>query len=1305
MATLVLSAAGAVIGGSIGGAVLGVSSAIIGQAIGASIGSAIDQQLMGSGSATVHSGRLDTLRIQGAAEGAPMARVFGHMRIPGHVVWATRFLEQQSQSGGGDKNSGPAIVSYSYSVSLALALCEGEILRIGRVWADGNLISLDGITHRVYRGTEDQVPDSLIEAVEGAGNVPAYRGTAYIVFENLQLGQFGNRIPQFNVEVIRRSDAPEGASAISPYEAINAVAMVPGTGEYALATTPVNYQYGKGVSAYSNVNNTAETADIDLAVSHLFTEIPAVKSVGLVVSWFGDDLRCGNCSIRPMVEQTSFDGVQMPWKVSGQTRANATAVSRIDDRPAFGGTPADAAVIEAIQRIKAENGTVMFYPFILMDVPDGNGLTNPWTLAGDQPTFPWRGRITLDVAPGIAGSPDQTAQAAADVATFFGTAAVADFTITNGEIVYSGPAEWSFRRFILHSAYLCVAAGGVEAFCIGSELRSLTQIRSGPTTFPAVDALVALAADVRAILGPNTKISYAADWSEYFGYHPNDGSGDVFFHLDPLWAAPDIDFIGIDNYMPLSDWRDGSVHADASAGSIYDLDYLRGNLAGGEGFDWYYVSPDDRAAQIRTPIADTAHGEDWVFRYKDIRNWWQSFHYDRPGGVRAATPTAWSPTSKPIWFTELGCAAIDKGTNQPNVFLDVKSSESAMPYFSSGLRDDFIQYRYLQAHFDFWADPANNPASTVYGGAMVDMTHAHVWAWDARPWPDFPERLETWSDGENYDRGHWISGRTGIGALPAIVAEIAGRAGFESYDVSDLHGSVQGYVIQSPETARQSLQPLMLANGFDAIEDAGVVAFRNRSGQASAAITEDDIAATSDGTADINFGRAPSAAGAGRIKVNFYQVENDYQRGAAAANIPDEAAHDVTEIDMPIALTPADGTAIAARWIAETAIGRDSVEFSLAPSSLAISPGDVVAVTHGGRTGKYRVDRIDDAGLRRLTCTRIEDAIYYPGRAHPRFVNRPSFTLPGPVYIEFLDLPLITGAERPHVPHVAAAGNPWTGRVAIYQSATDSGYLLNAEVIEPSIVGTTVTDLPKRCHGIWSHGDALQVEIAAGEVISRTPEDVLGGANIAAIRGDGAADWEIFQFTDANLVAPNIYELRGHLRGQFGTEAVMPESHPAGSDFVLLNGAAVQLDLPDAVRGLERHYRIGPSSRPFDDASYKHFVETYQGVGLRPYRPAHIRTQVLPNGDLYVTWIRQTRIGGDSWLGFDVPLSETAEKYLLRIIDGGIVLREVELAAAAYLYTASEALADGVGATFDISIAQISEQFAAGPFRRITYNG
>ncbi|HAR51615.1 MAG TPA: host specificity protein, partial [Roseovarius nubinhibens] len=244
MATIVLSAAGAAIGGSIGGSVLGLSSAAIGRFAGGLIGRSLDQRLMGQGSDVVETGRVNRLRLTGAGEGDAVAQVFGRMRLAGQVIWATEFRQDVTVSGGGGGGKGrprpaqPTTRSYSYSLSLAIAICEGEITHLGRVWADGDEIAPDSITMRVYRGTRDQLPDPCIEAVEGAGSVPAYRGIAYVVIEDLDLGQFANRVPQFTFEVARPApaEAPGGASA--PAQGLRAVALLPGSGEYALATSP-----------------------------------------------------------------------------------------------------------------------------------------------------------------------------------------------------------------------------------------------------------------------------------------------------------------------------------------------------------------------------------------------------------------------------------------------------------------------------------------------------------------------------------------------------------------------------------------------------------------------------------------------------------------------------------------------------------------------------------------------------------------------------------------------------------------------------------------------------------------------------------------------------------------------------------------------------------------------------------------------------------------------------------------------------------------------------------------------------------
>ncbi|MEO0992029.1 MAG: glycoside hydrolase TIM-barrel-like domain-containing protein, partial [Pseudomonadota bacterium] len=538
--------------------------------------------------------RVERLFLMGASEGTPLGETYGRTRVSGQVIWSTKFLENRNVSttttttsvegGKGTSQSGTqttteTVVSYDYSISLALALGEGEVTRVGRVWADGAEISTKGLNMRVYPGTEDQMPDPKIEAVEGAGQAPAYRGTAYIVFEDLKLEKFGNRVPQFSFEVLRParpagSDAPKDIA-----DMVRAVALVPGTGEYALATQKVNYARGLGKTTSANVNSPAKRPDFRVAAEALREEVPGVTSALVVVSWFGDDLRAGDCTVQPKVEQTANDGIEMKWRVSGTNRSAASVIPAVDGRPVYGGTPADLSVVQAITHLRDRGIGPVFYPFILMDQLDGNALPNPLDGSVGQPGLPWRGRITTSLAAGLAGSPDGTAAAEAEVDAFFGSAHRNDFSWNGKTVSYSGPNEWSYRRFILHYAHLCAAAGGVDAFCIGSEMRGLTRIRGAGNSFPAVQKLRALAADVRAIL-PDAKITYAADWSEYFGYHPQDGSGDVFFHLDPLWADDAIDIVAIDNYVPLSDWRDGVEHLDADWGSIYNLDYLKANILG-----------------------------------------------------------------------------------------------------------------------------------------------------------------------------------------------------------------------------------------------------------------------------------------------------------------------------------------------------------------------------------------------------------------------------------------------------------------------------------------------------------------------------------------------------------------------------------------------------------------------------------------------------------------------------------------------------------------------------------------------------
>ena len=81
----------------------------------------------------------------GSSEGAALARVFGRNRVAGQMIWSSRFLESvHSERVGGKGGSGATVREYSYSVSFAVALCEGEVSRIGRIWADGQPLEQKG---------------------------------------------------------------------------------------------------------------------------------------------------------------------------------------------------------------------------------------------------------------------------------------------------------------------------------------------------------------------------------------------------------------------------------------------------------------------------------------------------------------------------------------------------------------------------------------------------------------------------------------------------------------------------------------------------------------------------------------------------------------------------------------------------------------------------------------------------------------------------------------------------------------------------------------------------------------------------------------------------------------------------------------------------------------------------------------------------------------------------------------------------------------------------------------------------------
>ncbi|MGV1013715.1 MAG: baseplate multidomain protein megatron [Methyloceanibacter sp.] len=1344
MATLVLGVVGSAVGGALlpgGVSVLGatITGAAIGGAVGSVAGAFIDQALFAplassSGQTRIEQGpRLFDLKLGASSEGVSLPRVYGRARLPGQLIWATRFQEDvitttQTTGGGAQTKGGknlfdspsrpPAAsqtaqtvqtVEYRYYANAAYAICEGPITRIGRIWADGQELDHSGFVIRIYRGDEHQTSDGLIAAKEGGADLaPAYRGTAYVVFEHLPLAQFGNRLPQLNFEVFRAVDDFE--------KLVRAVNLIPSAGEFVYENERV-IRIENGRTIAENRHTALGGNDWKVALDQLKDQLPNAGDVSLVVSWFGTDLRIGACQVRPGVEVPAKQTQPYAWSVGGVAREQAHVVSQVGGRPAYGGTPADRAVVSAIKDLKARGLRVTFYPFISMDVPEGNALPDPYTGGSGQPLYPWRGRITCIPAPGEDGTVDKTSTCATQVASFVGECEVSNFAIAGNTVLYSGPAEWSFRRFILHYAHLCKAAGGVDAFIIGSEMRGATSLRSSASDFPFVAALVALAQDVRTVLGSGTKITYAADWTEHRGYQPQDGTGDVYFHLDPLWASSAIDAVGIDVYWPLSDWRDGEAHLDRQAGwrSIYDLDYLRSNIRGGEGFDWYYPSAGltgneaspERIAQTRLPITDGAHGKPWIYKPKAILEWWQNQHFNRPGGVEQGTPTGWVPQSKPIWFTEVGCPAVDKGSNQPNVFIDPKSSESFAPYFSRSVRDDLIQRRYISAIYTYFDPnhedfvPGSNPVSSVYGGRMVDIGRIFVYTWDARPFPAFPYALSVWADGGNWELGHWLTGRVGGGALAAVVRQILEDYGFTRYQVTRLYGFLDGFVIDRIMSAREALQPLSLAYLFDAYESSGLIQFAHRGLIGSLASVEpDDLVETGAEAPLYTLTRGQETELPLAAKLTYIDGSNDYAQAAVEARRLGVQSDRVSAAELPIVLGQGMAQTIAENWLQDSWAARERATFGLPPSGLAFEPGDVITLEAGDRSYPLRIVETRDGYYKEIEARSVEpfsfDALPVPER--PRTFD--VVTVYGPTAAYFLDLPLLRGDEPPQTGYITANANPWPGAVAVFRSPTTSGFELNTVLAARPTLGQTV-------FGFWSgplyrydKSNVLRVKLDFGALASVTEEALLNGANYAAIQNaDG--EWELIQFQIAELVAPATYDLSMLLRGQNGTERAMRDPVSPGARFIVVNSAVTPVSLrPDEV-GLALNYRYGPASESLDEESYGSASHAFRGLGLRPLSPVHLQGKRDPvTSDWTLLWKRRTRVGGDSWEGLEVPLAEERELYRLDILaaPGGAVLRSIEVETPLFHYTEAMQIEDFSEAVWNVPIrvAQISPIYGPG---------
>ncbi len=566
--------------------------------------------------------------------------------------------------------------------------------------------------------------------------------------------------------------------------------------------------------------------DYSYALDQLQAAHPECTTVSLVVAWFFNSENAASCNIYPSTNyllgefERLVGGVWTPshWMVSSLTEADYPGVIplpalRGTTNFVYGGTPSDPSIVRCIQDLKSRGFKVVFYPFLL-----GTGSGFPWR--GRITYSPDISSAATSAVNAFLGSAavGQFTQDAVNLTVAY-SGYLYDWTYRRMILHYANLCcvAGGVNLFVIGSELR-----GLETIRGPAWADAGTTDGSGYAIwdYPFVGGLVQLAADVRTTFNNSgyTKnlstlqnlITYSADWSSWMGYqHP--GANGQWPHLDSLWASSNIDIVCFDNYLPLTDWTTGNGGVDATefwtapaytgawpppsssmsnlglsgVPTIYSSDYLTGNIEGGQYFDWYYndgandgrgfdpngsglqvsLCEGDRLAQARNAYSANQQ----ILANKQLRWWWNNTHqavYIGGGGgwIPQGPQTEWQAQSKSIAMLEYGFAAFDKSTNQPNVFFDAKSTESATAYWSiwdnaGGLgylprRDDTIQSLALQALYTYWVTNGNIPTSGG-GVAMINWNFCCVWNWDARPFPTFPADPSQWGDTGNWQAGDW----------------------------------------------------------------------------------------------------------------------------------------------------------------------------------------------------------------------------------------------------------------------------------------------------------------------------------------------------------------------------------------------------------------------------------------------------------------------------------------------------------------------------------------------------------------------
>ncbi|WP_341814350.1 MULTISPECIES: glycoside hydrolase TIM-barrel-like domain-containing protein [unclassified Wolbachia] len=647
-----------------------------------------------------------------------------------------------------------------------------------------------------------------------------------------------------------------------------------------------------------------------------------------------------------------------------------------------------------------------------------------------------------------------------------------------------------YNKFIEHYASIAKQTK-VEGFIIGSEFVELTKIRDEKGNYPAVAELVKLAKQIKLDLGKEVTVTYAADWSEYHSY-------DGWYNMDELWSSQYIDVVGIDAYFPLTDGPEPPFG--------YSAEDVMGGWSSGVGYDYFYDYSKSEPEKVKY--------NDSRYAWKNIEKWWSETHIN-PGGSK----TKWQPKMKKIWFTEYGFPIMNGCTNEPNVFVDKGSIESKYPRYSNGEVSFLSQKIAIEGTLKKWQS-----------SEMVEKMF--LWAWDARPFPYFPNLCDVWTDCHNWQTGHWIQGKLSQLNISDVLLDLLQKTGLKSnqFDTGGVKGLLSGYVINDQQPVRSIIKMLQSCYFFDVVEQGSKLKFVQK-GRGVTTVMPIGETVFSNNSKLVNISQLDLN---NKVNVVYFNRNFGYPIDVKYAELPKQGT--AATVEIPLIMEEGEAQNIAEVLLYSSWQERNIYNFKLPIKYAWLAPSDVITILDGEKKHTVRIIKTKFESMSiQVSGVGYDSSIYklsFPSTRSLMLKEYPPSHISKTI-VEMIDLPHVKGNIA--IFTLIGEERNWKG-ATLFISYNDKDYKPIASTNKQSTYGYVME----------STDEGLVIVLRFGKLLGIIDSN-------SALIGK-----EIVKFQSTKLIDKNKYKLSNLIRGQEGTKEY---EHTGGEKFTLLDDSIISFEV------------------------------------------------------------------------------------------------------------------------------------------------